>query len=35
MNMKESKKNYMEGLVIDELTTCEDLEDYIRGGYVQ
>ena len=33
------KKNiYMEGLVIiiiAELTTCEDLDDYICGGYVQ
>ena len=29
------KKINMEGLVIDELTTCEDLDDCICGGYVQ
>ena len=31
--MKESKEVHMQGLVIDELTTCEDLDEYICGGY--
>lgn len=31
--MKESKEVHMQGLVITELTTCENVDDYTRVGY--
>ena len=33
LNMKESKKVHMQGLAIDELTTCEDLHDFKSRWY--
>ena len=32
--MKEKKNVHLQGLVIDELTTCEGLDNYTCGGYV-